>query len=161
VEFSRLSGRLAKANWFVDRFNTVVFGNSILAAIGSEHRKQKKMLTPAFTNAHMREIVPIFHGVVQRLRKTLTEIVREGQQEVDLLQWSTRAAVELIGQGGLGWSFDKLEADSEMHPYPKTMKEFGSVIRLTSSNLYLSSLVGMCWRKFWAQHISYFLAHTT
>jgi cytochrome P450 len=93
--------------------------------VGPEHRKHKKMLTPAFTTAHMREIVPVFHGVTQKLRKTLTNIVQDGPQEVDLLQWCARVAVELIGQGGLGWSFDDLETQSDMHPYPKTVKNFG------------------------------------
>jgi cytochrome P450 len=107
------------------RLSTIFFGNSILAAVGAEHRKQRKMLTPAFTIAHMREIVPVFHGVTRKLRDTLTEIVQNGPKEVDLLKWSTRAAVELIGQGGLGWSFDNLDVKSDIHPYPKTIKNFG------------------------------------
>lgn len=31
--------------------------------------------------------------------------------EVDILTWMGRAALELIGQGGLGYSFDPLTAD--------------------------------------------------
>jgi hypothetical protein len=51
--------------------------------------------------------------------------VQDGPQEVDLLQWCARVAVELIGQGGLGWSFDNLETESNTHPYSKAVKNFG------------------------------------
>lgn len=33
------------------------------------------------------------------------------QKEVDVLNWMSRAALELIGQGGLGYSFDPLTED--------------------------------------------------
>ena len=37
--------------------------------------------------------------------------VRDGPQELDMLAWLGRVALELIGQGALGYSFDPLVAD--------------------------------------------------
>ncbi len=37
---------------------------------------------------------------------------RNGPVEVDILSWMGRVALELIGQSGLGYSFDPLVADS-------------------------------------------------
>lgn len=37
---------------------------------------------------------------------------KEGAVEVDILSWMARTALELIGQAGLGYSFDPLVADS-------------------------------------------------
>lgn len=34
----------------------------------------------------------------------------------------TRAALEMIGQGGLGYSFDTLEEGGDTHPYGKSAK---------------------------------------
>jgi hypothetical protein len=62
-----------------------------------------------------------------KLKTSLSDIVKDGPQEVDMLQWCARVAVELIGQGGLGWSFGDLDGKSEPHPYPKTVKNFGYV----------------------------------
>ena len=39
--------------------------------------------------------------------------VRSGSGEVDVLAWMGRAALELIGQGGLGYSFDPLTEDMQ------------------------------------------------
>ena len=37
--------------------------------------------------------------------------------EVEVLSWLSRAALELIGRGGLGYSFDPLTEDGAPHPY--------------------------------------------
>lgn len=40
-----------------------------------------------------------------------------------MLHWLSRTALELIGQSGLGYSFDSLIAGAPAHPYAETMKE--------------------------------------
>ncbi len=43
--------------------------------------------------------------------------------ELDMLSWMGRAALELIGQSGLGYSFDPLVADSS-DEFLTTIKAF-------------------------------------
>ena len=38
--------------------------------------------------------------------------VCDGPKELDMLSWMGRTALELVGQAGLGWSFDPLVADA-------------------------------------------------
>lgn len=45
-----------------------------------------------------------------------------GPQEVDVLNWITRVALEVIGQGGLGYSFDALNLNSANSRYVKAAK---------------------------------------
>ncbi|KAL0954834.1 hypothetical protein HGRIS_003778 [Hohenbuehelia grisea] len=45
-----------------------------------------------------------------------------------MLRWMGRAAVEMIAQSGLGYSFDTLTGDTPDHPYIKTMKQFQPVL---------------------------------
>ena len=40
--------------------------------LGEEHRKFRKLLTPAFSAAHMREMIPIFNRVTHQVRFILT-----------------------------------------------------------------------------------------
>ncbi len=47
--------------------------------------------------------------------------MKDGPREVDILSWMGRTALELIGQGGLGYSFDPLV---EIAP-----NEFGEAIK--------------------------------
>jgi hypothetical protein len=61
----------------------------------------------------------------RQLRATLKKKVKNGPQEIDILYWTTRAALELIGQSGMGYSFDSLEDDFDYHPYSKSVKKLG------------------------------------
>ncbi|KAF5316745.1 hypothetical protein D9619_006488 [Psilocybe cf. subviscida] len=85
-------------------FSRLAYGEGLLGVLGDQHRKQRKMLNPVFSIAHMRDMVPIFYDVTRK---------------VDLASFMTRAALELIGQAGIGYSFDTLEEDEPTHPYCK------------------------------------------
>ncbi|KAH9949926.1 cytochrome P450 monooxygenase [Amylocystis lapponica] len=91
--------------------NLLVFGGGLLSTLGDHHRKQRKLLNPVFSVGHMRYMLPIFYRVVDQLRRAIASQVSAGPQEVDVLNWMGRAALELVGQGGLGYSFDKLVED--------------------------------------------------
>ncbi|THU97768.1 cytochrome P450 [Dendrothele bispora CBS 962.96] len=100
----------------------LLFGDGITSVTGHHHRKQKKSLNPVFSISHMREMLPVFYEVVNKLQKALIEKVESGPQEVDMLAWMSRTALELIGQSGLGYSFDPLTSDATEHTYSKTIK---------------------------------------
>lgn len=74
------------------------------------------MLNPAFSTNHMRDITPIFYEVTNRVRLYMThffsiinngllikfrnalhEQVGEGPREINVLGWTPRVALELIG----------------------------------------------------------------
>ncbi|THU97767.1 cytochrome P450 [Dendrothele bispora CBS 962.96] len=100
----------------------LLFGDGLLSVTGHHHRKQKKSLNPVFSISHMREMLLVFYEVVNKLQKALIEKVESGPQEVDMLAWMSRTALELIGQSGLGYSFDPLTSDATEHTYSKTIK---------------------------------------
>ncbi|KAJ7274475.1 cytochrome P450 [Mycena haematopus] len=104
------------------RGTRISFGEGILSTLGEQHKKQRKMLNPIFSAAHLRQMVPVFFGVGKRLRAALEIRVQHGPKEVDVLLWMTRTALELVGQAGLGYSFDTLETD-EIPPYIKSIKQ--------------------------------------
>ncbi|KAH9944870.1 cytochrome P450, partial [Amylocystis lapponica] len=92
--------------------NLLVLGSGLLSTLGDHHRKQRKMLNPVFSVAHMRYMLPIFYQVVDRLRHAISAQVDAEPREVDVLNWMGRAALELVGQGGLGYSLDPLVEDT-------------------------------------------------
>ncbi|TBU28861.1 cytochrome P450 [Dichomitus squalens] len=98
-----------------------LFGPGLLSVLGDTHRKQRKMLNPVFSIKHMRQMLPIFYQVTDRLRQALNDRVVNGPQAVDMMSWMTRIALELIGEGGLGYSFDPLTTDSA-NPWGEAMK---------------------------------------
>ena len=73
------------------------------------------MLNPVFSIAHMRRMIPIFNAVAHRLQEAIETRVAAANPEgteVDMLAWMGRTALELVGQAGLGWSFDPLVEDT-------------------------------------------------
>ncbi|KAJ2919029.1 hypothetical protein MD484_g1463, partial [Candolleomyces efflorescens] len=98
------------------------FGRGLFATTGDQHRKQRKMLNPVFSTAHMREMIPIFYDVVEKLQDTFSKKVSNGPQEIEMTQWMARTALEIIGRGGLGYSFDPLTENAPEHPYVTAAK---------------------------------------
>ncbi|KAI0775295.1 cytochrome P450 [Trametes elegans] len=86
----------------------LILGPGLFSTVGARHRRQRKMLTPVFSSAHMRNMTPFFHAIVGKLRVAIESRVAAGEREVDVAGWMGRTALELIGQGGLGHSFDPL-----------------------------------------------------
>ncbi|KAL1670105.1 cytochrome P450 [Schizophyllum commune] len=103
--------------------NSIIFGQGLLSTIGDDHKKQRKLMNPVFSTAHMRNMIPLFQDVVAALRSTLEKSTDKGAKEIDMLHWTSRTALELIGRTGLGYSFDTLESDAVVHPYATTLKE--------------------------------------
>ncbi|EKM56480.1 uncharacterized protein PHACADRAFT_253633 [Phanerochaete carnosa HHB-10118-sp] len=99
-------------------------GPGLLATLGEHHRKQRKLLNPVFSIAHMRRLTPVFNEVVNRLRTGIKMQLKTSQNgEVDVLNWMGRAALELIGQGGFGHSFDPLVEDVQ-NDFADAVKDF-------------------------------------
>ncbi|KAH7928032.1 cytochrome P450 [Leucogyrophana mollusca] len=101
--------------------NKLVFGNGLLSTLGDHHKKQRKMLNPVFSTSHMRHMVPIFREITATLRDVIANQVKDGPREINMLEWFTRTALELVGQSGLGYSFDSLK-EGVVNPYSVAVK---------------------------------------
>ncbi|KAI0765001.1 cytochrome P450 [Fomes fomentarius] len=105
----------------------IMLGPGLLGVLGQQHKRQRKMLNPVFSTKHLREMTPIFYEVMHRLRKAIAQrFVAAGSAskeglELDMLTWMGRATLEVLGQAGLGYSFDPLTED---HP-----DEFASAVK--------------------------------
>ncbi|KAJ7915749.1 cytochrome P450 [Mycena leptocephala] len=78
--------------------NSILFGPGINSTLGDHHRKFRKIMIPAFSTTNLRRMVPIFYEVVQRL---------------DFNNILCRTSLELIGQTGIGYSFDPMLPGTE------------------------------------------------
>ncbi|OCH89968.1 cytochrome P450 [Obba rivulosa] len=102
--------------------NYLNFGNGLLATLGEKHRKQRKLINPFFSTSRMREMYPIFREVAGRLQTAIAlDLDKRVDKDIDMMQWMTRTALEMIGQVGLGYSFDPLVEDKP-NDYGTAMK---------------------------------------
>ncbi|KAJ3530954.1 hypothetical protein NMY22_g8360 [Coprinellus aureogranulatus] len=120
--------------------NRRLFGKGIVAVMGNTHKRQRRMLTPVFSNANLRDLsipspsnveseestndhaAPTFHTVARRLKEGIAKQISQGTQPIDMRTWMARTALEVIGQCGFGHSFDQLGPNTEEHPVGLAMK---------------------------------------
>jgi cytochrome P450 len=97
---------------------------SLMHGLGHNHRKQRKMLSVVFSTTQMKDIIPTFYEVAHRAQAAITKRVSGQPQELDMLEWSSRLALELIGSAGLGHSFDDFDKEESPSPYIKAVKQY-------------------------------------
>ncbi|KAI0656926.1 cytochrome P450 [Cubamyces menziesii] len=119
----REQGTYDQIEWLV-RSNNMLLGAGLLSVLGDAHRKQRKMLMPVFSAKHLRELTPVFYEVTERLIQAISQRVQDTPRDIDLLDWMGRTALEIVGQAGMGHSFDPLVSDDASDPFTKAAKEY-------------------------------------
>ncbi|RXW11208.1 hypothetical protein EST38_g14647, partial [Candolleomyces aberdarensis] len=83
--------------------------------------------TLVFGQGLLSTLAPIFHDVAQDLCNAITRQIHQGKDQINMLDWLTRTALEFVARGVLGTSFDvhKQEID---HPYSVSLKNFADMV---------------------------------
>ncbi|PIL34233.1 cytochrome P450 [Ganoderma sinense ZZ0214-1] len=106
---------------------SLLLGPGLLGTLGHQHKRQRKMLNPVFSVKHLREMTPIFYDVIHRTRDAVMQrVIDSGHKngiELDMLSWSGRTTLEVLGQAGLGVSFDPLTEDRP-NAFADAVKDF-------------------------------------
>ncbi|KAF9013366.1 cytochrome P450 [Cyathus striatus] len=107
---------------------TMAVGNDgLLTVEGEVHRKQRKILAPAFTSTYIKSLTPVFWSKAMELRDIwLSEIdaAEANQSEescgrathvtrIDALSWLGKATLDVIGLAGFGYAFNSLTDDTD------------------------------------------------
>lgn len=84
-------------------------GEGLLVAEGDVHKTQRRQLLPAFSLQHVRSLVPLFWSKSRELVDALeNHIVSSGQCEVPIYDWTSRAALDIIGTAAWGKDFGSI-----------------------------------------------------
>ncbi|KAI0086773.1 cytochrome P450 [Irpex rosettiformis] len=109
-------------SWFL-AYNMASYGPGLLSVEGEQHRRQRKMLNPAFSVTQMRRIIHMLYQTAHTLRESIQGDLESKHGDVDVLNWLNRSALDSIGQGGLGYSFDALHCE-ESNEFANAIKMF-------------------------------------
>ncbi|RDB27404.1 hypothetical protein Hypma_004362 [Hypsizygus marmoreus] len=107
--------------------NKAIFGPGLVATIGEHHKKQRKIVNPVFSVAQLRQLTPIIYDVADKLagvleREAVQRQTTSGDSILDMSEWMSRVALEMVGQTILGYSFDPLDSPHN-NPYTSAIKE--------------------------------------
>jgi cytochrome P450 len=88
-----------------------LLGVGILLAEGDEHKRQRKLLMPAFAFRHVKDLYPIFWNKSKEMTSKMLEAIKSGPEAsnvIEIREWSSRATLDIIGLAGMGQDFDSL-----------------------------------------------------
>ncbi|KAF9461630.1 cytochrome P450 [Collybia nuda] len=119
--------------------NLMVFGKGLLSTLGSRHKRQRKMISSAFSTASLRDMYPLMRQVLLTVRERLGDKIECNFEEIDMLRLATKAALEIVGHAGLGYSFDVF--NKEEHPYSKVIHDL--VPQIFSLFVFRQGLMGI------------------
>ncbi|KAJ7081387.1 cytochrome P450 [Mycena belliarum] len=122
-----------KPDFVRDSLATMAAGHDgLLTVEGDAHRRQRKILTPAFSSSHIKSLTPIFWDKATQLRDIWLAAADEaadanasadststnpsafpGYARVDVLMWLGRATLDAIGLAGFGYHFNSLTGASD------------------------------------------------
>jgi cytochrome P450 len=80
-----------------------VLGKGLLTAEGESHKRQRKVLGPAFATGYIRDIVPIFSAKAKELVNMLLDNVTNSQsvEGINVLPLLNRVTLDIISSSGV------------------------------------------------------------
>ncbi|KAI0086796.1 cytochrome P450 [Irpex rosettiformis] len=109
-------------SWFL-AYNMASYGPGLLSVEGKRHKRQRKMLNPAFSVAQMRHITHMLYMTAHTLQESIQRDIKGKDDAIDVLGWLSRSALDSIGRGGLGYSFDALHSEHS-NEFANALKTF-------------------------------------
>ncbi|KAF7314835.1 Cytochrome P450 [Mycena kentingensis (nom. inval.)] len=91
-----------------------IVGHGLLIAEGQDHRKQRRIINPAFGPAQIRGFTGIFWDKSIELRDAWNTQIDSGDgTTLDVLSWMGRATLDIIGLAGFNYDFKSFAAYDE------------------------------------------------
>ncbi|KAK0219364.1 cytochrome P450 [Armillaria nabsnona] len=90
----------------------MVVGRGLVAVTGSVHQHQRKILSPAFSANQLKEYMGVFRVTGAKICEKIHELIIEGPREINVLEWTSRAALDSIGLTSFRYRFGALDGDS-------------------------------------------------
>ncbi|KAJ7731150.1 cytochrome P450 [Mycena maculata] len=87
------------------------FGRGVLWAEGDMHKRQRKALTPAFSNAAIRRLTAVFYNSTYKLKSFWDPTLESAPDGaiIEVQEWMNRIALDSIGIAGFSHDFRYLE----------------------------------------------------
>lgn len=90
-----------------------LLGEGLLFSEGADHKRQRRIMNPAFGIIHIREMTGIFVSKSSELRDALEEQISRTQDQsestvVDMVSYLSCTTLDIIGLAGFDYSFESL-----------------------------------------------------
>ncbi|KAF9259980.1 cytochrome P450 [Marasmius fiardii PR-910] len=96
------------------RFIANFFGKGLLWAEGESHRRQRRALSPAFSNAALRRLTSVFYDSAYKLKSYWDNEIENHPDGaiIEVQQWMNHVALDSVGIAGFSHDFGALDGKS-------------------------------------------------
>ncbi|KAG1882703.1 cytochrome P450 [Suillus subluteus] len=116
-------------------------GRGLLWSQGEDHRRQRKALTPAFSNAAIRKLTSVFYDSAYKAKgawDTAIESSKDGYAVIEVQNWMSHISLDTIGIAGFSHDFGSL--DGKRASVTKVFDTFGNNQQASTVNKVLRLL---------------------
>nr|CAG8481544.1 9731_t:CDS:2 [Entrophospora candida] len=94
----------------------LILGNGILFAEGDQHKRQRKMMNPAFSFTNLKEMVPTIINVTNKLNNVLNDVIGDQDEKLitNINSYISKATLDIIGLVGFQYEFNSLSSENEL-----------------------------------------------
>ncbi|KAK2463848.1 hypothetical protein APHAL10511_004153 [Amanita phalloides] len=95
---------------FVKAFRKAMAGRSMLDEEGEEHRRLRRILSPAFSYPALRGITHVFYDAAYKAKSSWEVLLMSSDEVIfDVQEWMDRITLDSIGISGFSYDFKALE----------------------------------------------------
>lgn len=90
--------------WQSRKLISNLIGCGMLAAEGQNHKRQRRVATPAFSVQNMRALIPLVFRKGLELKVKWLDFIElgcQGKAKIDVCHWVSRATFDVIGIAGV------------------------------------------------------------
>ncbi|KAK0186151.1 cytochrome P450 [Armillaria mellea] len=129
----------------VDRQTGAFFGPGLATVNGNTHQRQRKIMNPAFSASQLRQFLPLFQNFASRMADKLKNEIRDDAAGlVDVFQWTSKVALDIIGITAFRYHFNALEGEEHASELRDALHDIFSSSNATLSRMEL--LYASLWR---------------
>ncbi|KAK7039113.1 hypothetical protein VNI00_010298 [Paramarasmius palmivorus] len=90
------------------RFLEKFFGRGIVWAVAEDHKRHRRVLSPAFSTGHIQGFIPLFRRHVSHLADMLYAEVQKQAPSLDIIPWLNKSTLDIIGESAFNHDFGSL-----------------------------------------------------
>ncbi|KAG9309786.1 cytochrome P450 [Chiua virens] len=120
------------------------FGRGLFWAEGESHKRQRKSLTPAFSIAALRNLMPVFYDSAYKARGAWNALIESSGQDgtiIEVQNWMNHISLDTMGLAGFSHNFGALEGKES--PVGSIFDSLTSSSRSSTLNVGLTLLAQM------------------
>ncbi|CAB4478294.1 cytochrome P450 [Rhizophagus irregularis] len=124
---------------FIKPYNTsaiAIAGKGLLFSEGEDHKRQRKMMSPAFTHNNIKEMIPTFIRITSTLKGLIEDEINQGKSNINFTPYISKTTLDIIGSVGFNYEFNSLTSSNELaEAYDSILNSPPTVLRMTISLL--------------------------